>query len=346
MKTPSPGTKSSFVRRMQILTALQTGRGHTVAELSRLFGVSRRTLFRDLREIRTIGIQPLYNRPQRPTESKNANGGYTIAPGSTGLLLPVNLNLQEALGLLLLAHKMRGPLQLPFKHSVLLAAMKIESSLPPRIRRYCEHALAKISAKVAAQASPQRIEGGLDHIFSMLQSALAQRRKVHIHYDSLFDAGPINCALSPYHLFYNQRAWYVVGYSSVHKTIRTFKLNRIKAAAILDEQFTGGDNFDLAEYIGRAWSMIPEGQIYNVRLRFSPKVASNVAEVQWHSTQKVAHKADGSAIVEFRVDGLGEITWWILGYGDQVEVLAPAALRNNIVDIARKTIEMNNINGL
>jgi predicted DNA-binding transcriptional regulator YafY len=50
--------------------------------------------------------------------------------------------------------------------------------------------------------------------------------------------------------------------------------------------------------------------------------------------------------VEFRVDGLGEITWWILGYGDQVEVLAPVALRNNIVDIARKTIEMNNINGL
>jgi proteasome accessory factor B len=92
--------------------------------------------------------------------------------------------------------------------------------------------------------------------------------------------------------------------------------------------------------------MIPEGQIYNVRLRFSPKVASNVAEVQWHSTQKVALKADGSAIVEFRVDGLGEITWWILGYGDQVEVLAPVALRNNIVDIARKTIEMNNINGL
>jgi predicted DNA-binding transcriptional regulator YafY len=42
------------------------------------------------------------------------------------------------------------------------------------------------------------------------------------------------------------------------------------------------------------------------------------------------------------VDGLGEITWWILGYGNQVEVLAPAALRTKIADIAKKTAEINN----
>jgi proteasome accessory factor B len=368
MKTASSKAKSTFVRRMQILTALAAGRGHTAAELSRLFGVSRRTLFRDLKEIRNIGIQPLYCRSAQTTASKpeiktarlgegaeqtteridspsRSRGGYTIASGASGFLPPVNLNLQEALGLLLLAHKVRPALQMPFKHSVLLAALKIESSLPPRVRRYCEHALEKISAKVAAQAVPlfaQTEEGGLDNIFSTLQSALAQRRKVHIHYDSLFDAGIIDCELSPYHLFYNQRAWYVVGYSSVHKTIRTFKLNRIKDVVILDEQFANGDNFDLAEYIGRAWSMIPEGRIYNVRLRFTPKVANNVAEVQWHSTQKVTRNADGSAVLEFRVDGLGEITWWILGYGDQVEVLAPAILRSKIVEIARKMIWMNN----
>ena len=32
----------------------------------------------------------------------------------------------------------------------------------------------------------------------------------------------------------------------------------------------------------------------------------------------------------YTVDGLGEIIWWILGYGDQAEVLKPAALRNKI----------------
>jgi proteasome accessory factor B len=111
---------------------------------------------------------------------------------------------------------------------------------------------------------------------------------------------------------------------------------------VLDEPFED-DDFDITDYIGRAWSMIPEGRMYNVRLRFTPKVASNVAEVLWHDTQKVTRNADGSATVDFRVDGLGEITWWILGYGDQAEVLAPANLRKSVADIARKMAEINNI---
>jgi len=93
--------------------------------------------------------------------------------------------------------------------------------------------------------------------------------------------------------------------------------------------------------LGRAWSMIPEGRIYNVKLRFLPKVAENVAEVQWHSTQKVTHNSDGSVTVEFRVDGLGEITWWILGYGDQVQVLRPKKLRQKIIETARNMAKLN-----
>jgi proteasome accessory factor B len=111
-----------------------------------------------------------------------------------------------------------------------------------------------------------------------------------------------------------------------------------------DKPFSNDDSpeFDLAEYIGCAWSMVPEGKMYHVRLRFAPKVANNVAEVQWHKTQKVARNPDGSAIVDFRVDGLSEITWWILGYGDQVEVLSPAELRETIANIARKMVEISN----
>jgi proteasome accessory factor B len=110
---------------------------------------------------------------------------------------------------------------------------------------------------------------------------------------------------------------------------------------MLDKCFINGEDFDLSDYIGRAWSLIPEGRIYNVKLRFLPRVANNVAEVQWHSTQKVTFAKDGSAIVEFRVDGIGEIFWWILGYGDQVQVLSPRSLRQKIVSAARNMVELN-----
>jgi predicted DNA-binding transcriptional regulator YafY len=323
--------KTSRVSRVvQILTTLQSGPPRKASELSRLFGISRRTLHRDLKELQHIGITPQYSQQNR---------GYRIAPEH--FLPPINLNLQEAISVLLLVHKMRGQIQLPFKNAAMLAALKIESSLPPRVRRYCESALNKISARANAQA-PAPDRPGLDNIFTTIQSALAQRRKVNIRYDSLFDGQTINCDLSPYHLFYNQRAWYIVGHSSIHKEVRTFKLNRIKEAGLLDAKFTDGEKFDLGEYIGRAWSMIPEGKIHHVKLRFSPKVANNVAEVRWHSTQNVIRNTDGSATLSFRVDGLGEIAWWILGYGDQVEVLSPQRLRKRIAEVAQKMAEINN----
>ncbi len=323
--------KSSRVSRVvQLLTTLQSGKGRTAGELARMFGISRRTLFRDLKELQKIGLQPRFS---------NGEHGYRLADEQ--FLPPINLNLQEALSLLLLAHKMRSQVQLPFKNSALLAAMKIESALPPRVRRYCELALLRISAKTGAQA-PAPGSPGLDVIFSTLQQAFAEHRKVRICYDSLFDAKTIDCELAPYHLFYNQRAWYVLGHSSLHKSIRTFKLNRIQSAKLLDNSWDNGESFDLDEYLGCAWSMIPEGRIYHVRLRFAPKVANNVAEVKWHSSQKVTRDADGSVTLNFRVDGLGEITWWVLGYGDQVQVLAPATLRKRVIETAERVIQHNN----
>ena len=322
--------KSSRVSRvMQILTTLQAGKDYAVGDLSRMFGTSRRTVFRDLKELRAIGV---------PFRYDARTGGYTIEPEF--FLPPLDLNLQEALSLLLLVYKARNQIQLPFKNSALLAALKIENNLPAGIRQYCNTALRNISTRLSAQA-PVHHSGGLDKTFAQLQKAIAKKRKVGIRYHSLFEGNVIDLDLSPYHLLYNQRAWYVLGYSSLHKSVRTFKLNRIKELKTSEQCFLGGENFNLQDYLGKAWSMIPEGRIYNVKLRFLPRVANNVTEVQWHSTQEVTRNSDGSATVEFRVDGLGEITWWILGYGDQVQVLAPRALRKRVLETAKEMVKLN-----
>jgi len=318
--------QSRITRVVQILTTLQAGKGYAVDDLARLFGMTRRTVFRDLKELKALGV---------PYHYDAKTGGYTIDPEF--FLPPVDLNLQEALSLLLLVHKARGQIQLPFKNSALLAALKIENNLPAKIRQYCNTALRNISTRVGAQAPM----GELDKTFAQLQRAITKKCKVNIKYHSLFEGKIIDLDLSPYHLMYNRRAWYVLGLSSLHKSIRTFKLNRIREIKILDKCFLDGRDFDLVDYLGKCWSMIPEGRIYNIKLRFLPMVAENVAEVQWHSTQKVTRNSDGSATVEFRVDGLGEITWWILGYGDQVQVLAPKVLRSRVVETAKNMIKLN-----
>jgi predicted DNA-binding transcriptional regulator YafY len=82
--------------------------------------------------------------------------------------------------------------------------------------------------------------------------------------------------------------------------------------------------------------MIPDnGPDSHVVVRFSPFVAQNVAEVQWHKTQRTTLLPDGS--LEFRaiVSGLSEICWWILRYGDQAEELKPPRLRRMIAQRAK-----------
>ncbi|MHC4104227.1 MAG: helix-turn-helix transcriptional regulator, partial [Planctomycetota bacterium] len=262
--------KSSRISRVvQILTTLQAGKSYAVSDLSRIFGTSRRTVFRDLKELRDIGV---------PYHYDSETGGYTIEPEF--FLPPIDLNLQEALSLLLLVHKASNQMQLPFKNSTLLAALKIENNLPAKIKQYCNTALRNVSVRLGAQAPAK----SLDTVFAQLQRAITKKHKVNISYSPFFEGEVIKLDLNPYHLLYNDRTWYVLGYSSLHKSVRTFKLNRIIELKTIEQCFLGGENFDLYDYFGRAWSMIPEGRIYNVKLRFLPKVADNVVEVKWHST--------------------------------------------------------------
>jgi proteasome accessory factor B len=310
---------------VKILTTLQSGQSYSAEMLSKLLQISRRTVFRDLKELQKVGV-PYHYDPK--------NGGYRVEPRF--FLPPVDLTLQEAMSLCLVTNKLREHMPIPFNHSALMAALKIENNLPPTIRDYCRGALQHISIQPNSTSSMQQ----LDRVFSQLQKAIIKKRKVRLVYSSLYEKKEITTNLSPYHLTYHNRAWYVLGHSSIHESVRTFKLNRIKTMEVLSQGFLK-ENFDVDEYFGRAWSLIPEGRIHNVKLRFLPKVATNVSEVCWHSTQKATHNPDGSVTMEFRVDGLGEISWWIMSYGDQVQVLAPAALRQRIIRMARNIIKLN-----
>lgn len=317
-----------ITRVVKILTTLQADKNYTADDLADLFGKSKRTIYRDLKELAAIGV---------PYQFDSKTGGYTIDPQC--FLPPVDLNLQEALSLLLLVHRASANMQLPFKRTAQLAAIKIENNLPSGIRKYCNTALQNIST----MHNPHTPAGTLDKIFDTLHRAIHDRRMVRMLYDSVFDADIIDLELCPCHMTYNRRAWYVIGRSMLHdNAMRTFKLARVKEASLLDKKFIDDEDFDPTDHFGRAWSMIPEGRLYNVKLRFLPKVARNVAEVLWHSTQKSTWNDDGSVTLEFRVDGINEISWWVLGYGDQVQILTPDCLRQKILTTAKNMIQLNN----
>jgi predicted DNA-binding transcriptional regulator YafY len=70
-------------------------------------------------------------------------------------------------------------------------------------------------------------------------------------------------------------------------------------------------------------------------LRFVSGVASLVRERVWHPSQKVMEGANGAVELQLEVGVSPEVERWILGWGDSVEVIAPAKLRDAVLARAR-----------
>ncbi len=315
---------SRIWRLLRLITLLSGRRSLTAGELGRELEVSRRTIFRDLSALEMARIPYYYDR---------TSGGYKI---NQHFFLPaVNLTLKEALALLLLAGGAFGSEPVPLLKDSVYAAAKLESVLPEPIREHVGSVIDNFRMNLGPVSSHE----GLDSVFSRLAAAIHDKHVCEIRYSSFHEGKQITVRLHPLRMVFHQRAWYLIAYSVKHKELRTFKLVRMDKLTVTSRAFSRDRDPQLDDYFGNAWGMIPEGKLYKVHLHFEPKVAGNVAEVLWHPQQKAEHNDDGSIEYHVTVDGLGEITWWILGYGDQVEVIAPKVLRKRVAEVALAVLE-------
>lgn len=304
---------------------LQAGPGQTTNSLARDCRVSRRTIFRDLEVLRLAGLPVEFDEDQQ----RYGCGGRVLLPGTS-------FTPDEALALLLISGELGHQEGVPFQSAARRAAAKLECSLPPRLRQYVRETAPAVRIKL----EPNNQLGWHEATYQALLAAISRRQAVRITYDSLAEKQLIVTRLSPYRLLFSRRSWYVVGRSSLHRGVRTFNLGRVRMLEPLADRFQIPRGFSIERYLRNAWHLIPEpGPDRDVTIRFHPLVAQNVAEVTWHKTQRLKMLSDGSLEFRVRVSGLNEISWWVLGYGDQALVVKPPALRELIVRRAERLLK-------
>jgi predicted DNA-binding transcriptional regulator YafY len=320
-----------LTRLLKLLQMLGSGPGQNSSGLAKICGVGRRTIFRDLESLRASGVPLAYDREA---------GRFSIP--SAFFLPPTNFTADEALSLLALAGEMGRNHNLPFYEPVYSAALKLESNLPRPLRQEVRRTVRSIKIRMNQVG---HLTGKAD-AYHELVSAIGKRRVVELQYDSLTEWETITTKLKPYQMMFSRRSWYVIGRSSLHREVRIFNLSRVISLATLRERFRIPKGFDLDQYLGNAWHLIRSpGRDSHVRVRFKSLVARNVAEVIWHKTQRTAFLPDGSLDFRVTVSGLNEIAWWVLGYGDQAEVLQPSRLRRLIAHRAQNIAAMYNGKG-
>jgi proteasome accessory factor B len=86
----------------------------------------------------------------------------------------------------------------------------------------------------------------------------------------------------------------------------------------------------------RAWDIIADQDPVDVVLRFAPSVAARVQEARWHPSQQVEVEGDGSLTWRATVAGTIEVRLWVLQWGDEVEVVAPETLRDDVAATHRR----------
>ncbi len=298
---------------MKLLQTLQSGQAQNANKLAKECGVSRRTVFRDLETLRSAGI---------PVKLDDDSRRYFIP--SSFFLPPTNFTAAEALSIIALASEVGDRKQLPFYEPARQAALKLESTLPGAMREELQSMTRNIQIRVG-QTNPL---AGQECVYQKIVDAIAKRRVLRMEYESLTEWETIKTKLRPYHLLFSRRSWYVIGQSSLHGEPRTFNLGRITSLQTMRQKFAAPKHFSLNGYLRNAWHLIPEpGRDHHVVVRFRPMVAQNVAEVVWHKTQELKFREDGSLEFHAHVSGLSEVAWWIMGYGDQAEVIKPMKLR-------------------
>ncbi|GAA5336045.1 helix-turn-helix transcriptional regulator [Thermus hydrothermalis] len=293
-------------------------RPYRVSELARHFGVSERTVERDLEALSLQGY---------PVE-RVGRGVYRI-PDRPPALHPV-----EALALFaagrLLYH------QAPTRQYG-AALEKLARMLPEPLRN--------LLLKSAAGLSERR---GDSRNLEMVARALLERRVLAFEYRSGGSKNWRPKELLVYFLEANRTnlGLYAVGYErSYHRSILTFKLSRMRNARLLDESYALPEDFDPSLYFRQAWGVVGiRGEVVDIRLRFAPEAAWRVLEGDYPGLEIERELPDGGLLARVKAAPFkGGVPWevlaWIQSFGPRVEVLAPAELRALWLEEARKVLE-------
>ena len=187
----------------------------------------------------------------------------------------------------------------------------------------------------AARPGPQPAsDPGTD---SAIAEALKGPFVLKIRYRGRRDSESAERLVEPYGLLLGARR-YLVGRDRARADghMRHYRVEDIEHAQVTQDWFARDPDFDLDTYANRSFGVFQSDDEYGeVVWKFSPQAAPHAARFRFHPLQTSETEPDGSLIVRFRASGLLEMCWHLYAWGDQVEVLAPAALAEMVKDHRR-----------
>lgn len=288
-------------RLLEITTILLNRKTITASELAERFGVSTRTIYRDIDVLSASGV-PVY-------ATQGTNGGISILEDYT-----VN----------------RTALSNSEKDSILFALQTLKSTKYPEIDLVLEKlgSIFKNTATdwISIDFSPWGSNPNAYNKFTDIKTAIMQSRVIEMDYINT-NNHKSRRKIEPMRLIFKSQAWYLWGFCLEKQDYRTFRISRIKKVEISDETFDRSKVHVLEESSAEAEKDKPYTHII---LQFTEEALYRLYDD--FDDKWIRDNGDGTYTLEISLPEDEWVYGYILSFGCFVKVIEPEHIREIIKD--------------
>jgi predicted DNA-binding transcriptional regulator YafY len=309
--------RTARLLKLQMLLS-QHPDGLGIEEIANRCSISNRTSYRDLKALESEMNIPIWQNGKK----RGIVEGY--------FLPPINITLPEA-AILFLAARLTQNYFKAYDPNIASIFLKLNTVTPLPLKNDIQHILEYLEKQ---PRDSRKVKN-----FNTLLNAWLLRHKVKVTTRAHNYEEPVERIIDPYMIEPSAigGANYVIAFCNLNKAIYAFKIEHIIGDVImLPDTFDIPADFDFITYLSSAWGVQPDQEIQTIKLRFKPRISRTILEEEAsvHSSQINELQSDGSLIMSLKVRDYIHIRNWIMKWGDEVEVIEPESLRNQIRDKA------------
>ena len=314
---------SKIAHLIEVLITLQYKKLTTASELAQVLKVDKKTIYRYINNLNLANV-PIHT-------IKGRYGGFYI--DETFYMKPPKLNFQELQSIIAIEQSIEDS-NFPLKRDLRNAVAKIKS-ICLKDDKELEEKLEGSSIKLYNLGDTLRLDEKIDKInYSMERGRTLDIEYFTINKNTLYEEN-----VDPYNLIFKDGDWYIVGYSHDEDKVKVYRLSRIRNIDITNDIYMKPKTFSLNDFLTNSWGVF-NGEKQLVKVKFSKNIAELIRKIKWSSTQEIEDLDDGSMILKFYIDELGDIKTWILGFGGEAEVIEPLSLRADINEEIKKLLNI------
>lgn len=307
-------------RFYQIDQLLNDRRSVSFKELQERLEVSAATLKRDLAYMR--------DRLNAPIIYDKELGGYRFEKQTIGTQY-------ELPGLWFSAEEIHALLTMQHLLSSLDTGGLLGPHIKPLLSRLvallgtADDSIEQVKSRIKVETVGSR-QFQLDH-FQAIGSGLLRRKRLLIDYYARGSNEVTIREISPQRIIYYRDNWYLDAWCHVRNALRSFSVDAIKRAEIIEKKAEDITEHKLNEVLGSGYGIFSGKDVEWATLKFTPERARWVASERWHSKQKSKFLSDGSYELKVPYSDNRELVMDILRHGSDVVVMSPESLKSIVI---------------